>query len=139
MQKIILSFASLYGLLGVVLGAFGAHALREKLAPEQLAVWQTGVQYQFYHAFALLLVGLLAFQMPSKLLSAAGVCFMVGILLFSGSLYLLSTRELTGLGESARILGPVTPLGGLMHIIGWLLLGLAVLARNFSSNPPQTP
>jgi uncharacterized membrane protein YgdD (TMEM256/DUF423 family) len=117
--KLWLLLAVVYGFLGVALGAFGAHALRERLAPDLLAVYRTGVEYQFWHVAALLAVGLLALHKPSPLLNAAGLSFAIGILLFSGSLYALA---LSGL----RVLGAVTPFGGLAFLVGWLLLGLAV-------------
>jgi len=101
--------------ISVILGAFGAHTLKEQLAPEQLQVFETGVRYQFYHALAIILCGILAekFKLrPSVLL------FSSGIVLFSFSLYLLSCRQLLGI-ESWTWLGPVTPLGGLLFIAGW--------------------
>lgn len=109
-----------YGFLGVGLGAFGAHALRSRLTPEMLAVYRTGVDYQLHHALALLVVGALAAWRPAPLLHYAGLCFALGVLLFSGSLYALST---TGL----RAFGPVTPLGGLLFLAGWALLALWAL------------
>jgi uncharacterized membrane protein YgdD (TMEM256/DUF423 family) len=110
--------AAFSGALCVVFGAFGAHALKESLAPEQLQVFETGVRYQFYHTFAILACGLLAGHFNT---GVAGKLFMAGIIGFSGSLYLLSTRTLTGL-ESWTWLGPVTPLGGLCFILGWIFL-----------------
>lgn len=111
-----------YGFLGVGLGAFGAHALRVRLGPEMLAVWKTAVEYQFYHALALILVGLIAVQKPSIALTNAAICFALGILVFSGSLYALT---LSGM----RWLGAVTPLGGLLLLTGWALLFWAALKR----------
>lgn len=110
---------SLYGLIGVLLGAFGAHAMRDRLSPEMLRVWETAVQYQFWHALALLAVGLLAARLAGAWLNAAGVTFALGVLIFSGSLYALA---LTGV----RVLGAVTPFGGLLLIAGWLCLAVAV-------------
>lgn len=105
----------------VMLGAFGAHALRGRLAPEMLAVYQTAVQYHFWHALALLAVGLLMFQLPgSAPLRYAGVLMAVGIVLFSGSLYVLA---LTGV----RALGMITPIGGATWIVAWALLAWSVL------------
>lgn len=102
--------------LGVLAGAFGAHALRGRLAPEMLEVFRTGVHYHLVHAVALVLAGVLALQLPGTgLLRGAGTAFGLGILLFSGSLYLLA---LTGV----RGLGAVTPLGGLAFVAGWVLL-----------------
>lgn len=118
--KLWLVLAAAYGFLGVAFGAFGAHALRERLAPDLLAVYRTGVEYQFWHVAALLAVGLLAQQKPAPLLNAAGTSFAIGILLFSGSLYALAL-------SGVRVLGAVTPFGGLAFLVGWGLLGLAVL------------
>lgn len=114
-------FASLGGMLAVICGAFGAHALKEKLTPVMLGAWQTAVSYQFYHVFALLIIGvLLHMGWQSRWLMFAAMAFMVGIVLFCGSLYWLS------LG-GPRWLGPVTPMGGLAFIFGWLMLMFALL------------
>jgi uncharacterized membrane protein YgdD (TMEM256/DUF423 family) len=114
-------FAAVAGALlagiGVALGAFGAHALRARLEPRSLEIYETGVRYQMYHAFALLAVAwLLSRNVPAA--ANAGWAFMLGTLLFSGSLYLMA---LTGW----RWLGPVTPLGGAAFLAGWVLLALA--------------
>ncbi len=103
------------GLIAVALGAFAAHGLKSKLAPEMLAVFETGARYQMYHALALLAVAWLAGERRSRAVRSAGVAFVLGTLLFSGSLYLL---VLTG----ARWLGAVTPLGGAALLVGWLCL-----------------
>ncbi len=105
----------------MLLGAFGAHALRTRLDPELLAVYRTGVEYQFTHALALLAIALLLRSAaPAPLLNAAAWCFALGVLLFSGSLYALA---LSGL----RLLGAVTPIGGLLFLAGWALLLLWAL------------
>ena len=104
--------------LAVALGAFGAHALKAVLSDEMKAVFETGVRYQTYHALGLFAAAWLGSRFPSRFVSAAGACFMGGIILFSGSLYALS---LTGI----RKFGAVTPLGGLLFLIGWTLLLLA--------------
>ncbi|MBZ5639314.1 MAG: DUF423 domain-containing protein [Acidobacteriia bacterium] len=106
--------------LGVVLGAFGAHGLKDRVAPDLLAIYETGVRYHLVHALALLAVGWAAERWPGPWASAAGWLFLAGILVFSGSLYLLA---LTG----ARWLGAVTPLGGLVFIAGWIALAIASL------------
>ena len=118
MSRPFVLLAALFGFTGVALGAFAAHGLRGQLSPEYLAVFQTGVLYQLLHALALLGVGVLALHWRSRLLSAAGSLFALGILLFSGSLYLLT---LTSVGK----LGMITPLGGTCFLAGWLCLGLA--------------
>ncbi|MFK8043693.1 DUF423 domain-containing protein [Congregibacter sp.] len=110
---------SLGGLLSVAFGAFGAHALRDRLDAYSLGVFETAVQYQFYHSLALLIAGLLLVQFPASiLLKSSVVLFVLGILLFSGSLYVLS---FTGI----RWLGAITPLGGLAFIAGWSCLAAA--------------
>ena len=125
-QKLVLVGGAAAGALAVILGAFGAHALKDRLEPGSLASFETGVRYQFYHALALLLIGLLMQFVSASALRASAVCMIVGTLLFSGSIYLLSTRDLLPLGEM-RFLGPVTPLGGVLLIVGWLLMLMAFL------------
>ncbi|ASL28305.1 DUF423 domain-containing protein [Azotobacter chroococcum] len=117
MARVFLMLAALFGFAGVALGAFGAHGLRGLLSPEYLEVFQTGVHYQQFHALALLVVGLLALHRPGRLLASAGILFGLGILMFSGSLYLLTLGGFK--------LGLVTPFGGLAFLLGWLCLGLA--------------
>ena len=118
--------ACLSGGLAVILGAFGAHGLKGKLTPEALASFEVGVRYQFIHALAILAAVWLADRLGVRLPLTAGGFFVAGIVLFSGSIYLLATRGLLGL-ESWRWLGPVTPVGGLCFIIGWALLVVATL------------
>jgi uncharacterized membrane protein YgdD (TMEM256/DUF423 family) len=123
---VFLGIAALYGALGVALGAFGAHGLRDQLTGAASGTWQTAVQYHLFHAVALLATGLwlrLAEGAPALPLSVAGWSFVIGVLLFSGSLYALA------LG-GPRVLGPVTPLGGLAFIVGWLSLMWAALRSN---------
>lgn len=116
-MRIFVVLGSFNMLLAVALGAFGAHGLKSRVSAEMLAVWQTAVLYHLAHALGLLLVGLLALHLPVR---AAGWTLLVGIVLFSGSLYLM---VLTGI----RPLGMVTPLGGVAFLAGWLLLALAAL------------
>ncbi len=119
MSRLFLMIAAVGGFFAVVIGAFAAHGLKQTLAPEMLEVVKTGVQYQMYHALALLLVGLWLSHKPAAIgLKASGLAFILGVLLFSGSLYALA------LG-APRWLGPITPLGGLCFLIGWLLLLIA--------------
>ena len=113
-----LMLAAFFGFTGVGLGAFAAHGLKNRLTPEYLTIFHTGVTYQLVHTLALLGVALLATQVPGRLLVWAGASFAIGILLFSGSLYVLT---LTGISK----LGIVTPFGGLAFLAGWLCLGLA--------------
>lgn len=127
MNKQIIITAAIYGVLAVITGAFGAHALKSKLEPAQLEVWHTAVQYQFYHVFALLFLSTLNPQ-GNNLLEWSYYLFTFGIVLFSGSLYLLATRSILG-GDWMKFLGPITPLGGLLFILGWIMLGLGVLKK----------
>jgi uncharacterized membrane protein YgdD (TMEM256/DUF423 family) len=116
MLKKFLMLGSINALLAVALGAFGAHVLKERLSSEMLDVFQTGVQYQMYHALALILVAVLSTQLSrSKAVGWAGWLFFYGIILFSGSLYALS---LSGI----KVLGAITPLGGLAFLAGWIIL-----------------
>ncbi|MCZ6828863.1 MAG: DUF423 domain-containing protein [Gammaproteobacteria bacterium] len=119
MSRYFISLAALNGLLVVALGAFGAHALKNRLDEHSLELYQTAVQYHFYHSLALLGVGVLCLWHPqSALLRSSGIAFAVGILVFSGSLYVLSFSGL-------RWLGAITPLGGLAFMLGWACLALA--------------
>lgn len=119
--RLILIIAAINGLLAVAFGAFGAHALKARVTESLLSAWQTGVQYQFYHALALLAVGiLLTKNLNLSLLVTCGLLFTVGIILFSGSLYGLA------LG-GPRWLGPVTPLGGTLLIFGWMVFIAAIV------------
>ena len=106
--------------LGVLLGAFGAHGLRERVTPEMLAVFETGVRYHLVHGLALLGVAWAASRWPNTWVGAAGWLFVAGIVVFSGSLYVLSV---TGI----RWLGAITPIGGVAFILGWVLLAVAAL------------
>jgi len=121
-RKFIIIGASLMA-LGVALGAFGAHALKERLEPSMLQIYHTGVEYQFYHAIGLLITGVLLRYYQCKGLIWAGWLFIVGIALFSGSLYLLT---LTGIKE----LGMITPIGGISFIAGWITMALSLVKRN---------
>jgi uncharacterized membrane protein YgdD (TMEM256/DUF423 family) len=124
MNKKFIAIGACIGAVAVILGAFGAHALKAILSPEHLITFETGVRYQFYHAFALLLVGILYKEFPNKLLLWAGNLFITGIILFSGSLYVLTTMP------TMKWVGPVTPLGGLCFITGWILLAAACIRKN---------
>jgi uncharacterized membrane protein YgdD (TMEM256/DUF423 family) len=125
MTKLILSFASISGMLAVGLGAFGAHALKGKLETNgYLSTYQTAVQYHFYHTLALVLIGFLMMKMPSSWLNYAGYSMMIGMILFSGSLYTLSISGI-------KWMGAITPIGGLFFIAGWFFLLMAVIKTNF--------
>lgn len=109
-----------FAMTAVIAGAFGAHALKRFLEPAQLDTFEIGVRYQFYHALALILTGLLRGHLPEKKLHTIGYLFMAGIILFSGSLYLLATQKIIGM--NLAWLGPITPIGGSLFIVGWALL-----------------
>ncbi|MDO3387566.1 DUF423 domain-containing protein [Gilvimarinus sp. SDUM040013] len=120
MSQLMLSLAAVLGLVAVALGAFAAHGLKHTLADNLLSAFNTGVEYQMYHALALIGVALFIKAHPGPWLTACGALFFVGTLLFSGSLYALA---LTG----ARWLGPITPLGGLCFMLGWACLFIAAI------------
>ncbi len=121
MFRLLIVCGALGAALSVILGAFGAHGLKTRLTPEMLATFQTGVQYQFYHSLGLILVGIVLHTVKaSGLVSAAGGLMLAGILLFSGSLYLIC---FTGM----RSFGMIAPLGGTAFIAAWLLLAIGVL------------
>jgi uncharacterized membrane protein YgdD (TMEM256/DUF423 family) len=114
-MKRTLTIAAVSGMTAVMLGAFGAHALKKVISPEMLEVYKTGVQYQFYHTFALLAVGILMHFGKSKALKWSANLFLTGIILFSGSLYALTLTNI-------KMLGAITPFGGVAFIAGWTLL-----------------
>lgn len=124
MNKRILITASLLGAIAVILGAFGAHGLKKVLDGGDLEIWIKGVEYQFYHVFALLYLSQL--KSESKFLKPAYYFFTFGVFLFSGSLYLLATRTVLDSGFTDYI-GPITPIGGLLLILGWFSLFLLAL------------
>lgn len=125
MNKRIILTAAIFGAVAVVLGAFGAHGLEGKVSEDQLETWETAVDYQFYHTLALLFLSTFS-RAKNSFIRVSFVSFVVGIVLFSGSLYILSTHSLTGFLQPA-ILGPVTPIGGLAFIVGWVGLFVATL------------
>ena len=119
MAKCFLIASAVSGFLSVALGAFGAHALKDRLDEYHLKVFHTGVQYQFFHVFALALVAVLILRQYHPLLKASGYAFIIGTIIFSGSLYLLALTKV-------KLWGAVTPIGGLGFLIGWVLLAIAL-------------
>ena len=119
MERIFFLLGSLSAFVGVAAGAFGAHGLKSRLSVELLATFEVAARYQMYHAFGLLAVAWVLTKWPSSLANVSGWCFVIGTVLFSGSLYLLS---LSGI----KWLGAITPLGGVAFLAGWLCLGYAV-------------
>lgn len=122
-KPVIFRTAVFLGFTAVILGAFAAHGLHDKLSPLYLDVWKTGVQYQFYHALALLFLSLAGLAAPGKWISRAFIFFTTGIILFSGSLYLLAIASMMQL--HLGYLGVLTPLGGLFFLAGWVQLFIA--------------
>ena len=120
-QNILLTGAAFMA-LAVLLGAFGAHALKTRISPEMLLVYKTGVEYQFYHSLGLLLIGVIGFHVDSKWLGWSGILLIAGIILFSGSLYALSTSGI-------KVLGAITPFGGLAFVAGWICLAIGLMKR----------
>ena len=125
MNKRIIIFASVFGILAVILGAFGAHGLKELVSAEELETWQTAVQYHFYHTLALLFLATFS-RFKSNAINAASWFFTFGILFFSGSLYLLSVKTILNI-NIVSLLGPLTPVGGLLFILGWISLLVATI------------
>jgi len=121
-DRIYFALGAILAFLGISLGAFGTHALRGRLEPEMLAVYEVGVRYQIYHAFALMATAWASTRWPGSAVRAAAWLFLTGTILFSGSLYLLS---LTG----ARGFGAVTPIGGAAQLAGWICLAVAALRK----------
>ncbi|WP_299803518.1 DUF423 domain-containing protein [uncultured Shewanella sp.] len=119
MRNGFLLLAALSGFIAVALGAFGAHGLKNVAPPELIAIFNLGVEYQFYHTFALIVVAFSGHWIKSRLLDWAGYLFIAGMILFSGSLYLYA---LIG----AKWTGPVTPMGGVCFLLGWLFIAVAV-------------
>lgn len=117
MARIFVMLGSINMLLAVALGAFGAHGLKGKITDEYLTIYQTGVHYHMIHALGLILVGILMTKISGKMVNASGWLLFIGIVIFSGSLYALS---LSGI----KIIGAITPIGGVSFLVGWLLLGI---------------
>jgi len=117
-NKWVAATGSIFIAVGIILGAFGAHALEESLSPKHLGTFETGVRYLIYHGLALLMIGLSAKQIGGLKWTVRFIT--AGVVLFSGSLFLLSTQSMSGL--SVEFLGPITPIGGLLMIVGWSIL-----------------
>lgn len=122
-----LSVAAVIGMVAVIAGAFGAHFLEKRLSPEDLEIFETGARYQMYHALALVASAWMCSKYPSKLARGSAIAFLIGIIIFSGSLY-----ALTLLG--VRWLGAITPFGGVSLMVGWLLLAIAAWRAAGQSN-----
>ena len=118
-DRLFLSLSILGIAIGILFGAFGAHALKNKVSPDDLIIFETGVKYHMYHALGLILIGILGFHYNSDVIQLPGVLLSIGLLIFSGSLYIL---VLSGL----RWLGAITPIGGVLLIAGWLMLAFKI-------------
>ena len=132
MHKNFVAAAAIFGTFAVALGAFGAHGL-EKITTDEKIIhgFQTGVQYQMYHALALLMVAIIFEKFPNRWIKWAGNCFIAGVILFSGSLYLLTFLKIQE-SNTVKFIGPITPLGGIFFIAGWIFLLTGVLNRKKS-------
>ncbi len=126
MDKRILSTGAILGMIAIILGAFGAHALKKVLSIEQLSTFETGVRYQMYHALFLLFIGLMK-DIPQKTKKVIYFLVLFGVILFSGSIYLLATNDLTSF--DFKIIGFVTPIGGLLLILGWGVLLMNIMNK----------
>ncbi|MFV8370796.1 DUF423 domain-containing protein [Flavobacterium sp. LB2P74] len=126
MDKRILSTGAILGMIAIILGAFGAHALKKVLSIEQLSTFETGVRYQMYHALFLLFIGLMK-DITQKAKKAIYFLVLFGVLLFSGSIYLLATNDLTSF--DFKIIGFVTPIGGLLLIVAWGVLLMNIINK----------
>ncbi|WP_373062204.1 DUF423 domain-containing protein [Gemmatimonas sp.] len=122
MERLFIIIGALSGAIGVAAGAFGAHALKARVEPRMLEVFETGARYQMYHAIAMLAAAWIVTRFPGALANASGWLFLAGTVLFSGSLYAMT---LTGI----RALGAITPLGGVCFIAGWVCIALAAMRR----------
>ncbi|MEE3955206.1 DUF423 domain-containing protein [Peribacillus frigoritolerans] len=117
-MKLFIILGALNGFIAVALGAFGAHGLEGKIPDKYLETWQTAVQYQMFHAVGLLVLGLLAGKIDSPLINWSGWLMLIGIILFSGSLFVLSVTQI-------KVLGAITPLGGISFLVAWVLMIIA--------------
>ncbi len=129
MHTYFLKVAALLGAVSVAAGAFGAHALKRMLDDKYLAIFETAVRYQFYHVFALIAVSILFRDFPNSYLLWSGRLFCFGILIFSGSLYLMTMLEALG-QHGFKWLGAITPIGGVCLIAGWILLAISIAQKN---------
>lgn len=127
MERKIIATATFLGLTAIILGAFGAHALKNYLTPEQLISFETGVKYQMYHALFLLFLGLSAVFLTDKTKKLMYWLVVLGVAFFSGSIYLLTTKNVTGI--DFKFLGPITPIGGTLLIVAWGILFVKVLNK----------
>ncbi|HMG66182.1 MAG TPA: DUF423 domain-containing protein [Chitinophagaceae bacterium] len=131
MHKTFLSLGAFYGAAAVALGAFGAHGLKKIVSADAVAIFQTGVQYQVYHALALMICAIVYERLPVKWIAGAGYLFSFGIIFFSGSLYLVTAFYAYG-KVVPTLVGIITPVGGLFFILGWISFLIGTLKKNRS-------
>ncbi len=129
MHKGFIKTAAILGVLAVALGAFAAHALKERISDYAVNIFETGVRYQFYHVFALLVAGILYKEFPNRFIKWAGILFITGIILFSGSLYCLMYIK-GAVMPGYKWIGAITPIGGLAFILGWLSLFIGCFTKS---------
>ncbi len=123
-------------LVAVGMGAFGAHGMEPRLDPRAYQNWNTAAQYQFYHGLALLGLSAVQGRLASRTIAWVRTLFVMGVFCFSGSLYLLASREILGIESAVRVLGPITPLGGLLFMAGWAALLIAALRKEWNGVDP---
>ena len=129
MHKGLLKLGAILGAITIILGAFAAHTIKSRVAPDVLTIFETGVRYQMYHVFAIFLTGILYKEFPTKNIVWAGRLFLIGIIIFSGSLYLLTYIKAIA-ANNFLWLGAITPFGGVAFIAGWVFLFTSFLKRN---------
>ncbi len=128
MQRKFLIIGSTFALIAILLGAFGAHALKNIVDTYSIDIFETGIRYQFYHALALIILGFVSDKVTSSNLKYSGYLFIGGIILFSGSLYTIALKDVVHI--NLIWIGPITPIGGALFIIGWILFLLAIIKTN---------
>ena len=136
MHKRFIRIAAVFGFLSVALGAFAAHYLKEHISDYAVNIFETGVRYQFYHVFALFSAGILYKEFPNRFIRWAGIFFIVGIILFSGTLYCLTYIK-GAVMPGYKWIGAITPIGGLLFILGWIFLFIGCFKKSISHSKSQ--
>jgi len=133
-NKTFIQIAAIDGLISIVLGASGAHILKTRVSPYALELFETGVRYEYYHIFAIALVGIIYYNAKKIWIKSAGILFIIGTVLFSGSLYLLTYAMSNANMNLETILGPITPIGGFCLIIAWILVIISLAGNKSQIN-----
>jgi len=128
MRKTFLRIGAILMAFAVIIGAFGAHSLQEIVTADNIRTFETGAEYQIYHSLAILMIGILLYFRKTSLMPIAGWLFLAGIICFSGSLYLLTFTDIINLPTG--IIGPITPIGGLLFVAGWIVLAASTFQEN---------